>query len=310
MIHHARGRRAVVDVTIKTFFPSSSSSFSSSPTLLLSSRIRPFSSSASASASSQFNETEKILSTKTRTSNTTAAAADRRLAGRRRFYKHVGIAPIAPPSLSLSLGKKKTTTTPATEMVDSPISAGVDGTQSASGVQTSITNVDLWLDMLNPRRHRSRLAADTSSRDSSSEDEESSLSWYTITLDGRTLRTPLGLPLSIPSLHLALAIGSEWDAQKTHLRPAQMPLMTLCCTTIDQVANSPTSHQSDILRYLANDTTCYYANPNNSKERGRRASSKDGQGTASTLDAGKGGGATAKIRSNEQYRASHLRSEG
>jgi ATP synthase F1 complex assembly factor 2 len=185
------------------------------------------------------------------------------LAGRRRFYKHVGIAPIASPSLSLG---KKTTTTPATEMVDSPISAGVDGTQSASGVHTSITNVDLWLDMLNPRRQHSRLAADTSSSDSSS-DEESSSSWYTITLDGRTLRTPLGLPLSIPSLHLAIAIASEWDAQKTHLRPAQMPLMTLCCTAIDQVANNPTVHQIDILRYLANDTTCYYANPKNSKER-------------------------------------------
>jgi ATP synthase F1 complex assembly factor 2 len=189
------------------------------------------------------------------------------LAGRRRFYKHVGIAPIAPPSLSLGKKTTATTTTTTTDMVDSPISAGVDGTQSASGVHTSITNVDLWLDMLNPRRYRSLGDNSSSSSDSSSSDEESSLSWYTITLDGRTLRTPLGLPLSIPSLHLALAIASEWDAQKTHLRPAQMPLMTLCCTTLDQVANNPSSHQIDILRYLANDTTCYYANPNNSKER-------------------------------------------
>jgi len=201
-------------------------------------------------------------------SNTTAAAADRRLAGRRRFYKHVGIAPIAPPSSSsssssssLSLGKT-TTTTATDEMVDSPISAGIDGTQSASGVHTSLTNADLWLDMINPRRRHRRLGGS----ESASADEES-LSWYTITLDGRTLRTPLGLPLSIPSLQLAIAIASEWDAQKTHLRPAQMPLMTLCCTTLDQVANNPTSHQGDILRYLANDTTCYYANPNNSKER-------------------------------------------
>ena len=82
-----------------------------------------------------------------------------------------------------------------------------------------------------------------------------------MTLDGRTLRTPLGLPLSLPSLPLALAVASEWDAQGTHLTPAQMPLMTLCCTAIDQVAGAPGPHRSDVLRYLGNDTSCYWADP-------------------------------------------------
>ena len=85
--------------------------------------------------------------------------------------------------------------------------------------------------------------------------------WHTVTLDGRTLRTPLGLALSLPSLPLALAVASEWDAQGTHLTPAQMPLMTLCCTAIDQVAGAPGPHRSDVLRYLGNDTSCYWADP-------------------------------------------------
>ena len=50
-------------------------------------------------------------------------------------------------------------------------------------------------------------------------------------------------------------------AQKKYLKPAQMPLMTLCCTTIDQVASNPTPHQIDVMRYLRNDTSCYWADP-------------------------------------------------
>jgi ATP synthase F1 complex assembly factor 2 len=185
--------------------------------------------------------------------NVTASAADRRLAGRRRFYAHVGIAPISPPSPSSSVPSFSNK-----EVLESPISAGVDGTQSASGVNTSISDSNLWTSMLVPRRPAA----------SSNVDEDGcGGGWYTITLDGRSMRTPLGLPLSLPSLPLAIAIASEWDAQRTHLRPAQMPLMTLCCTAIDQVAPHPESHRTDVLRYLRNDTTCYWADPDNVGDR-------------------------------------------
>lgn len=132
--------------------------------------------------------------------------------------------------------------------MDSPISAGVDGTQSASGVHhlnaaDKNGKNDAWSFLLQPG------GADSSS------------SWHTVTLDGRPLRTPLGLPLTLPSASLALAIATEWDAQHPHLRPAQMPLMTLCCTAIDQVASNPVPQRTDVLRYLRNDTTCYWADP-------------------------------------------------
>lgn len=140
--------------------------------------------------------------------------------------------------------------------VNSPISAGVDGTQSASGVNNTLpTDSSLWETMLHPRRRHHV--------DSNNEQQ----SWHTITLDNRALRTPLGLPLSLPSQTLALAVASEWDAQSDYLRPAQMPLMTLCCTAIDQVASQPDSHRTDILRYLANDTSCYWSDPTSARDR-------------------------------------------
>ncbi len=182
--------------------------------------------------------------------NVTAAAADRRLARRRRFYKHVGIAPAPPPGHHRSAA--------GGEEIESPISAGVDGTRSASGVNNALPAAEDassdWATLLHPRRHQRRTLP-------LNNEHESSSSWHTITLDNRALRTPLGLPLSLPSLPLALAVASEWDAQSDYLRPAQMPLMTLCCTTIDQVASNPQSHRTDILRYLSNDTSCYLSDP-------------------------------------------------
>ena len=199
---------------------------------------------------------QRSFSTKT---NVTPAAADRRLAGRQRFYKHVGIASCDPPvgeqAASVSGNMNSS---PPKEKEDnsqsSPISAGVDGTQSATGVTTSISNTSQWSTLLNP----------TNNNDSTS--------WHTVTLDNRKLKTPLGLPLSLPSLPLALAVAAEWDAQKKYLQPAQMPLMTLCCTAIDQVASNPTPHQIDVMRYLRNDTSCYWADPTEDRVLHRRQS--------------------------------------
>eukprot|EP00970_Alexandrium_tamarense_P002831 scaffold391_cov189-Alexandrium_tamarense.AAC.22 len=176
-------------------------------------------------------------------SNVTAAAADRRLAGRQRFYKNVGIAPSSAPNEVDQMPQFKVSQPNEDGSVQSPISAGVDGTQSATGVNISINDTSSWSSRLNPHG------------------KSPPSGWHTVTLDGRALRTPLGLPLTLPSAHLALAVASEWDAQEKVLRPAQMPLMTLCCTAIDQVASDPSAHQQDVMRYLRNDTVCYWACP-------------------------------------------------
>lgn len=182
--------------------------------------------------------------------NVTPSAADRRLAGRRRFYKRVGIAPTSPPEKETD-GKNNDGTS-----VQSPISAGVDGTQSATGVTTAISNSDRWSSLL-----KTNGATTSTSTTTQQQQQRQQQNWHTVTLDSRPLRTPLGLPLTLPSLPLALAIASEWDAQLKYLQPAQMPLMTLACTAIDQVASDPSAHREDVLRYLGNDTSCYWSDP-------------------------------------------------
>ncbi|KAL7516620.1 hypothetical protein ACHAWX_001616, partial [Stephanocyclus meneghinianus] len=202
------------------------------------------------------------LSTK---ANVTPAAADRRLAGRQRFYKNVGIASTAPPDEKTR--QRINGFTADDGSVKSPISAGVDGTQSATGVNTTIKDASSWSSLLNPHN------------------KSPSAGWYTVTLDGRSLRTPLGLPLTLPSIPLALAVASEWDAQQKYLRPAQMPLMTLCCTAIDQVASNPKPHRQDIMRYLRNDTSCYWADPREDRVLYRRQS-QAWEGLHTTLTSG------------------------
>ncbi|KAL3816440.1 hypothetical protein ACHAXA_000090 [Cyclostephanos tholiformis] len=241
-------------------------------------------SSSSSSSSSSSNDSDKgrvghemtSKEEKKKKTNVTASAADRRLAGRRRFYADVGVVPTSPPPFSFSSSDSSTSsaamdgtttiTTTKTLFVESPISAGVDGTNSASGVTnnhtTTTSDSDRWAAMLVPPRRRRR------GSNPNDDDVEAASSWYGVTLDGRTLRTPLGRTLSLPSLPLAIAVASEWDSQVAHVRPAQMPLMTLCCTAIDQVASNPTAHRNDVLSYLYNDTSCYMADPNDMNDRG------------------------------------------
>jgi ATP synthase mitochondrial F1 complex assembly factor 2 len=161
------------------------------------------------------------------------------LAGRNRFYKFVGVKPVDPPW-------KDTKSSVLT--VDSPISAGVDDTQSATGVQTLLATDVVKKERLMPRKPGSNGANE-------------SVNWYGVTLDGRIVKTPLGQTLAVPSEILAWAIAAEWDAQEKSLRPAQMPLMTLVCTALDQTTAAPEVAQANSLTYLPTDTICYWADP-------------------------------------------------
>lgn len=173
-----------------------------------------------------------------------SSSRDVRLAGRRRFYKHVGTIPVEAPW-----------TTPfdppfdvaSTQQQSSPISAGVDGTQSASGVEIEPPTMQQLENMLKPRNPATGelLREDTD--------------WFGVTLDDKSIKTPLGKQLALPSQLLAWSIAGEWDQQTTTLSPAQMPLMTLCCTSIDQVAGNPQLYRNLSLKFLPTDTTCFWA---------------------------------------------------
>ncbi len=165
---------------------------------------------------------------------------DTRVAGRKRFYKVVDVKPIPPPWDEFDDVDVETAT------VDNPISAGVDGTNSATNISLQKPTRATMMEYLHNHG-----------------DAHAHKQWYGITLDSRLMKTPLGTTLAVPSLTLAVAIASEWDAQNETIKPAQMPLMTLTCTALDQFAIPAVRDHTieELLKYLRNDNTCYWADP-------------------------------------------------
>jgi len=165
--------------------------------------------------------------------------AHERLAGRRRFFKVVSVAQVKPVS-SDSISSMIQTHA-HDNGIASPISAGVDGTDSGSGIV-----------------HPEKIAARNAMR---KKDQDEHSTYFGITLDGKRIRTPAGQNFEVPSQALAVAIAAEWDAQRTHINPTQMPLMTLACTALDQTAADPETVIQNCLRYLPSDTTSFLADP-------------------------------------------------
>ncbi|MCH7957798.1 MAG: ATPase [Proteobacteria bacterium] len=82
---------------------------------------------------------------------------------------------------------------------------------------------------------------------------------FTVTLDGRAVRTPAGRPLTLPTEALARAVAGEWEAQEENVRPHTMPMMQLADAAIDRVE----PHRQEIIEqtvaYARNDMLCYRA---------------------------------------------------
>jgi chaperone required for assembly of F1-ATPase len=82
---------------------------------------------------------------------------------------------------------------------------------------------------------------------------------YGVLLDGKTLKTPAGEPLTVPTMALAAALAEEWSAQGETIVPASMPLMQLASTALDRTELT----RPQVLGYLAgfggSDLLCYRA---------------------------------------------------
>lgn len=81
---------------------------------------------------------------------------------------------------------------------------------------------------------------------------------FEINLDRRKLKTPGGKLFTVPNEALAIAVATEWDAQKDTLKFYTMHLTTLCNTVLD----NPTFRDKDqiitaALKFLETDTVCY-----------------------------------------------------
>jgi chaperone required for assembly of F1-ATPase len=82
---------------------------------------------------------------------------------------------------------------------------------------------------------------------------------FTVTLDGRPLRTPAKAPLLLPTRALAGAIAAEWQAVEGEVRPAALPLSRIAHTAIDRVAAHRGEVAAELARYGGSDLLCYRA---------------------------------------------------
>jgi len=82
---------------------------------------------------------------------------------------------------------------------------------------------------------------------------------YVLRLDGRTVKTPAGNQLSLPSLAAAQALAEEWSAQSEWIDPASMPVTRIVNSAIDGVSRQPDAAAKEIARYAGTDLICYRA---------------------------------------------------
>ena len=82
---------------------------------------------------------------------------------------------------------------------------------------------------------------------------------WSISLDGKPLRTPARKPLLVPTEKLALAIAAEWSSAGETVDPGAMPLTGLANAAIDRVAPDPEPFALGIARYGESDLACYRA---------------------------------------------------
>uniref|UniRef100_A0A8C1T622 ATP synthase mitochondrial F1 complex assembly factor 2 n=1 Tax=Cyprinus carpio TaxID=7962 RepID=A0A8C1T622_CYPCA len=81
---------------------------------------------------------------------------------------------------------------------------------------------------------------------------------FEINLDKRKLKTPGGKLFTVPNEALAIAVATEWDAQKDTLKFYTMHLTTLCNTALDNPTQRTKEQMiSAALKFLETDTICY-----------------------------------------------------
>jgi chaperone required for assembly of F1-ATPase len=82
---------------------------------------------------------------------------------------------------------------------------------------------------------------------------------FTVTLDGKPIKTPGRWPLVLPTRALADAIAEEWRSQGGAVRPETMPLMQLAATVSDHIAPQRDTVMALTLRFAETDAVCYRA---------------------------------------------------
>ena len=82
---------------------------------------------------------------------------------------------------------------------------------------------------------------------------------FAVTLDERSLRTPLKQALDLPTRPLAEAVAAEWEAQSEKIDPQSMPFTKLANTALDRVASDRERIVGEIVEFAGSDLVCYRA---------------------------------------------------
>ena len=82
---------------------------------------------------------------------------------------------------------------------------------------------------------------------------------FSLTLDGKPVRTPARALLTLPTLALGEALAAEWRGQGEHIDPATMPLTRMANTALDGVARQMAAVAAEISKFAASDLVFYRA---------------------------------------------------
>ena len=84
---------------------------------------------------------------------------------------------------------------------------------------------------------------------------------FSVTLDGRALKTQGKRAQIVPNRALAEALAAEWAAQGEEIDPGTFVLRDLADMAIDVIAEDRAGSIAGLLRYAETDTLCYRAEP-------------------------------------------------
>jgi chaperone required for assembly of F1-ATPase len=82
---------------------------------------------------------------------------------------------------------------------------------------------------------------------------------FSITLDGRPIRTPSGRTVTVPNAEIAHAVAREWQAQGETIDPLTMPLTRFANSVVEAVVDRVDLVADDIAKYLQSDLLFYRA---------------------------------------------------
>ena len=84
-------------------------------------------------------------------------------------------------------------------------------------------------------------------------------SGFTITLDGKPIKTPSGRTVTVPVRAIAEAIAEEWRAQRETIDPVTMPLTRFANSVVESVVDRAQLVRDDVAKYLHSDLLFYRA---------------------------------------------------